>query len=150
MGASPHVVHAVIHTYHRLFLECIAGGVSTLKHAHSIRQIANDHVICLIVSPAGYRIHTVPVALFGGLLAEGSVSGEAALEEIGELGKQVLPAGDDQINTGTLSSLLRCVLEQGNAQHRRWKMCRQNKLLDLLNVLREGLIVYRVVFHATG
>lgn len=115
VSASPHVVHTVIHAHHRLFLECVARGISTPEHAHTVRQIANDHVICPIVSPAGYRIHTVPVALFGELLAEGSVSGEAALEEIGELGKQVLPAGDDQINTGTLSSILRCVLEQGNA-----------------------------------
>lgn len=115
VSASPHVVHTVIHAHHRLFLECVARGVSTSEHKHTVRQIANDHVICPIVSPAGYCIHTVPVALFGELLAEGSVSGEAALEEIGELGKQVLPAGDDQINTGTLSSILRCVLEQGNA-----------------------------------
>lgn len=115
VSASPHVVHTVIHAHHRLFLECVARGISTPEHAHTVRQIANDHVICPIVSPAGYRIHTVPFALFGELLAEGSVSGEAALEEIGELGKQVLPAGDDQINTGTLSSILRCVLEQGNA-----------------------------------
>lgn len=115
VSASPHVVHTVIHAHHRLFLECVSRGVSTSEHTHTVRQIANDHVICPIVSPAGYCIHTVPVALFGELLAEGSVSGEAALEEIGELGKQVLPAGDDQINTGTLSSILRCVLEQGNA-----------------------------------
>ena len=115
VSASPHVVHTVIHAHHRLFLECVARGISTPEHTHTVRQIANDHVICPIVSPAGYCIHTVPVALFGELLAEGSVSGEAALEEIGELGKQVLPAGDDQINTGTLSSILRCVLEQGNA-----------------------------------
>ena len=115
VSASPHVVHTVIHAHHRLFLECVSRGISTPEHTHTVRQIANDHVICPIVSPADYRIHTVPVALLGELLAEGSVSGEAAWEEIGELGKQVLPAGDDQINTGTLSSHLRCVLKQGNA-----------------------------------
>ncbi len=29
-------------------------------------------------------------------------------------------------------------------------MRRQNKLFDLLDVLRKGLIVDRVIFHATG